>query len=344
MSRASFTIAYNGEDRLDDHTMDVELLAPALLGFGKLIREANAEFNGERAKANVRVVSDFEHKCFQINFETVLTYYEHLKTFLETSEVQSAKNVLEWIGLIGGPPAGLAYLAYLRLRKGRKIESARQITDESGQGKVQVVFEGDGNHVEVHQHIYNLGENQRALRATREAMSPVGRDGFSRIEMREDDKTIEHISAPEAEAIIASCNVELPPEDDQEAEESDTTTAWLSVYAPVYDEKAERWRFRLGTDHIYADITETTIAKDALKRGGAMADDSYQVRLEITHSEERGSKAKPSYKILEVLQFVPAPPRPVQTEIDTFTLEVRDDDADEEEPPKSVEGPESDDR
>lgn len=51
VSKASFTIAYNGDDRTDDHTMDVELLAPALMGFGKLIREANAEFNGDRAKA-----------------------------------------------------------------------------------------------------------------------------------------------------------------------------------------------------------------------------------------------------------------------------------------------------
>lgn len=136
LSKASFSIAYSGDGRADDHTMDVELLAPALLGFGKLIREANAEINGDRAKANVRVVSDFEHKCFQINFETVLTYYKQIKTFLETTDVQSAKNILEWVGIIGGPPVtlGLSLLGYLKYRKGRKIKSARQITDESGQG------------------------------------------------------------------------------------------------------------------------------------------------------------------------------------------------------------------
>lgn len=168
----------------------------------------------------------------------------------------------------------------------------------------------------MHNHVYNLAENPKALKATREAMSPLGSDGFNCIELREVDKTYELISGPDAEAIIASCNVELPL-DDSEVPSPDTTTAWLSVYAPVYDEKAERWRFSLGTEHVYADISETTIAKDALSRGGAMADDAYQVRLEISYSDtDKAGKGKPIYKILEVLRFVPAPPRMVQTEIE----------------------------
>lgn len=262
----------------------------------------------------------------------MLTYFEQLKTLLETKEAQSAKNVLEWIGLIGTPPT-LSFLAYLRLRRGRKIESSRQITDESGQGKVEVVFEGDRNHVEVHQHVYNLAENPKALRATRDAMSPVGSDGFSRIEVREDDRMIECFDTPDAEAIIASCNVELPQDD--EAPEPDVTTAWLSVYGPVYDEKAEKWRFRLGTDHIYADISDTTIAKDALGRGGAMAEDLYQVRLQISQPDP--SRNKRNYKILDVLRFVPAPPKSVQADI----LEFTDDEEDAEGQSGEIEGPHS---
>lgn len=313
VSKASFTIAYHGDDRADDHTMDVELLAPALLGFGKLIREANSEFNGNKAKANILVVSDFEHKCFQINFETILTYYEQLKTFLETSDVQSAKNVLEWLGLLASVAGGpyLTYLGYLKLRRGRKVEHQRQITDQSGQGLVQVTFEGDHNHIEVHQHIYNLAENPKALKATRDAVSPIGNDGFSRIEMRDGDKVIEHIDKPGAQAILASCSVavEVPELSDPAVQ---PTTAWLSVYSPVYDEKAERWRFKLGTEHVYVDISDTTIAKDALARGGALVDDTYQVRLEVTEPvDESGKKGKATYKILEVLKFIPAD-RPLQ--------------------------------
>jgi hypothetical protein len=36
---------------------------------GRLIREANAEFNGNRSKSKMLVSSDFEDKCFHIDFD-----------------------------------------------------------------------------------------------------------------------------------------------------------------------------------------------------------------------------------------------------------------------------------
>jgi hypothetical protein len=62
-SRYSFQVAYHGADA-DYHSMDVEALGPALLAFGKLIRETNSEINGDRATVKVLVVSDFEHACW----------------------------------------------------------------------------------------------------------------------------------------------------------------------------------------------------------------------------------------------------------------------------------------
>lgn len=310
MSKASFSVAYNGDDRVDDHTMDVELLAPALMGVGRLIREANTEFNGKKAKANVRVVSDFEHKCFQINFDTVFTYIEQLKTFLDSSNVKTAKDVLEWLGLLGITGGGggyLTYLAYLKIRRGRKIVNRQQIMDQDGEGMVALTFEGDSNHVEVHQHIVNLGDNRKALLATKEALSPIGRDGITRLETKERDHVLESIDTHDAADILASVALASQVEELDDEPETIPTTAWLSVYSPVYDEKADKWRFKLGTEHVYVDISETTIAKDALARGGALVDDTYYVRLEVTESADGdGKKGKPSYKILEVLKFIAA--------------------------------------
>jgi hypothetical protein len=59
-----------------------------------LIREANAEFNGKRATAKVMVVSDFERKCFNINFEVILSIYEQVRTLLGSEEAKTAKDVL----------------------------------------------------------------------------------------------------------------------------------------------------------------------------------------------------------------------------------------------------------
>jgi hypothetical protein len=99
VSRHEFSVAYDGKARgPEDHAIDVQALAPALLAFGKLIREANTEFNGKKSTAKVLVVSDFEHKCFNINFEVVLGLYEQAKTLLGIEGVKTAKEVLEWLG------------------------------------------------------------------------------------------------------------------------------------------------------------------------------------------------------------------------------------------------------
>lgn len=74
--------------------------------------------------------------------------------------------------------------------------------------------------------------------------------------------------------------------------EIDVTSAWVSVYTPVYDVAAPLWRFRLGKEVIYADISETKIAADALARGGALAEDANQVKLEITTELDQQGKKK----------------------------------------------------
>jgi hypothetical protein len=59
--RQGFQVEYHG-DRLDDHSLDVEALAPALLGFGRLVCESNALLSGDKARVKTLVTSDFEYK------------------------------------------------------------------------------------------------------------------------------------------------------------------------------------------------------------------------------------------------------------------------------------------
>jgi hypothetical protein len=100
VSRHGFSVAYDGAAS-DEHSIDVENLAPALLAFGKLIREANVEFNGKKATSKVLVVSDFEAKCFHVNFDVILSLYEQIKSLLDSPDVSTAKTILEWLGLLG---------------------------------------------------------------------------------------------------------------------------------------------------------------------------------------------------------------------------------------------------
>jgi hypothetical protein len=87
MSRQVFQVAYDGK-QVDAHSMDVQDLAPALLSFGKMVREANAQLNGKRATVKVLVTSDFEHKCFNISFEVVQTILHQIATLLHPKKLR----------------------------------------------------------------------------------------------------------------------------------------------------------------------------------------------------------------------------------------------------------------
>jgi hypothetical protein len=76
----------------------------------------------------------------------------------------------------------------------------------------------------------------------------------------------------------------------------------LYAHGPVFDVKAPNWRFMYKRKPIYADIKETNIAKDAVKRGGSFMNDRYKVKMEITTTDD----GTPHYKIVEVLEFAPA--------------------------------------
>ena len=147
------------------------------------------------------------------------------------------------------------------------------------------------------------------MRATRDAFLPLGQDGFDNVKLRQNDAVVREIDTEEVDAIVKSCSVGIEEAKETVEPEVEVTPAWLSVYSPVYDVSAPSWRFRLGKDIIYADITSTNIALKALSRGSVGVEDAYQVRLEITSEfDAEGKRKEARYKILEVVRFVEAEP------------------------------------
>jgi hypothetical protein len=196
----AFQVAYDGAG--DTHDMDVQILAPALLAFGDIIRTANAEINGDRSKVRLLVTSDFEHKCFNINFQLVMTLYEQIKTFLKLDDVSTAQTILIWLGIFGVTPlGGFGLFKFLKVRRGREIKNVTRLDSPDKQGLVSIEL-GDGaavEKIEIHNHVYNLSENKEIAKAVSRAIQPI-RDGepFERLEFRETGKPKELISRSDA--------------------------------------------------------------------------------------------------------------------------------------------------
>ena len=314
VSKHQFSLAYSDSSRPDDHTIDVADLAPALMAVGKLIRAANAEFNGTKATSKVLVASDFEHRCFNINFEVVVGLYEQVKIFLALESVHTAKELVEWVGI--GSAGGFSLLRFLGHLRGRKIESVTTIRNVEGGSLVEVKIEGDEGSVVVNSHVYNLSQDTTALSAARDAFIPVKRGKFDTVEVKDTDgRVLNNLVTEEIDNIIRSCTSIIESNKDV-APNVREEVVWLSVYSPVYDLRAKHWRFKLGREVITADISETSISEDALARGSAFAEDSYQVVLEITTDvDKNGEPKETTYKIKSVSKFIPAEPPSRQSDL-----------------------------
>lgn len=299
-NRKRFQVAYVGDDD-SDHSMDVEALAPALLAFGKLIRAANAELNQDRARMKVLVNSEFEHKCFLINFETLQTILDQVKDFLNDEGVKKAGDVLQKIGVLGGTVAGGVF-GYLKWRNGRKVESVQEAKDSPG--ALIIKLEGSGHTLQIGKDVFRLAQNPSVLEAVEGTLAPIKNHNQAHaIEFLQDDKPVSVYEEQDVQAIIASCEDPggLDPVEEDEEQTPKIVTAVLYSHGPVFDTKAPNWRFIYKRKPIYADIKGTNIAKDAVKRGAAFMNDRYKVRMEITPAAT--DDGTPHYKIIEVLEF-----------------------------------------
>ncbi|MCK1716541.1 hypothetical protein [Bradyrhizobium sp. 141] len=300
-NREWFQVAYIGDDE-NDHSMDVEALGPALLAFGQLLRAANAELNQSRAIMKVLVDSNFEHKCFLINFETLQTVLDTVKDFLNDEGVKHAADVLQKVGVTAGTAAA-GLFGYLKWRNGRKIESAQEVMNSPG--AVLIKVEGNNNTVQIGRDVFRLSQNPQVLEAVEGTLTPIVHKEAKAIEFRKNDKPLASFEANDIRAIVASCEGpgDMEMVDDEE-EKPKVITATLYSHGPVFEPKAPNWRFLYRKKPIYADIKGTSIAKDAVKRGGSFMNDRYRVKMEVTPPNDEHAETR--YKIVEVLEFTPA--------------------------------------
>jgi hypothetical protein len=301
MSTATVTVRYDGPI-LADHRMDIADLAPALLGLSELCKIANRKFNGDRAAVKVLIGTDVEHQCFQIDLHVVQTLWETTKGLLADSNVSSAKEFLEWLGLISTGVTGVVgFFKLLKHLHGRKITSTHmEIKD--GKDVVVVTVEGDNNIVLVYPQTLELLRDDNAVVNAKKVVQPLALEGYDHVEFEDHKEIVERISKEDAIDIVALNPAEIELGEKDQPQE---ITAWISVYAPVFDIRAKKWRFKFGDAHEYMDITDTNISAMAILRGCAMIDDAYRVRLEITQEHKPSGGVTNHYKIKEVLEFRP---------------------------------------
>src|ERR1700676_1266800 len=95
-SPATFRIVYDGPD-LAEHQIDVQDLAPALMGLADIFSEANEVLNGEKCTIRVLVTPDIEKQCFDIALRVIQENYTAIKALFTHENIVTAGEIVDWI-------------------------------------------------------------------------------------------------------------------------------------------------------------------------------------------------------------------------------------------------------
>ena len=242
-SHAKFTITYDGE-ALKNSAMDVRDLAPALLAFGDLLKEANRIVNGDRACAKVYIQA-FKQGCFGIEFSVEvqrLTGYV-MSLLAPGSQVRTA---LELLGLLGLTPVtfGTSLWFVIKKLKGKTPHDAIEIEKD----KVQLTWVDENEQTQteiVAKPVAQMLTDKGVRVALEKAVSPITKEGISSMFLG-DTKTGYAVADSENAKYFSSEGAEA-----LQIDEGTTKTyeepVYLIVKKPVFIGKGQ-WEFKFGKE------------------------------------------------------------------------------------------------
>lgn len=303
------TIRYDGP-ALADHSMDVSELAPALLALSDLVKIANAFANGDRAAVRIKVNADLEQHCFELNLQLAMTIWEQAKLLLDDENVRSAKEVAEWVGIVGQLGGPLSLFALIRFLRGRQVRNTTVVRLADGRNMVEVEIEGEEQPAVIAQQVYELYANIEARKKAVEVMRPLRLEGYDTLEFREGGKEVFRITEDEVPAADLSDMPEVIP---QNVNRSTILTS-VRIRKAAYEGNA-KWTvmYKRAIEAPVEDkawLDQFQSAKVQAPPGSAL-----EVTLEETYiTNELGEVVgDPTYKILKVHRVIP---RAVQTKLD----------------------------
>ena len=303
MSSYEFAIAYDGP-ALQDHTMDVQTLGPALLAIGDMCREAHRVVNGQEAsEVSVRVKATAAG-CFDILFE-LSQIYNTVSTLVKHDDIASAKEVVEWIGL-GTVPTG-SLLAFLKWKSGRRIIKQEPTNDVDGKPVYNITVEGEGNSVTIiSEPVYRLSQDARLRAAQRRTLSPLSNAGVDEFQVRQGRRPVISIGKDE----VASGNFDLIADEivgDQAIGDPQVIEAVLLLRSPVFV-KGTKWQFYYGEQRISAALSDPEFVKRVFVAGERFGvGHRFRVRLCLSQSLLPNGTIRNAYEILKVIETTQGP-------------------------------------
>ena len=293
MSKERLHIAYCG-DSVDNGSMDVNMLAPALLSIGDLVSEANNVLNHDGSKVRVYVTSNFEKGSFEIGLEVVHTLAEQVSIFLNALETYSAHDIMEELGL-AATLSGVGMIQIIQWLHGRDITRVEKI----GNNQVKVFVDEEEKIITIG--ALNLFRSLKTRKHIEGVMSPLKQEGVEAFEVRGlHHSTGTRVGRSEARFFDAPKHAGGEP-----CVERSTERMYVHISNVSFEENL-KWRFSDGDTKFYADVEDSEFL-DRVKSGDLSFTygDILLVDMEREQTVAGGEIVDTKKRIVKVYQLIP---------------------------------------
>lgn len=309
--RVTSVIAFDGP-ALRGGEMDVRDLAPALLAFGDLVRDANRRLNGGRAEVAVLVKSRFRKG----SFATTISLLQNL--------LQTAHNLFDPVSLHDAAAIAkmLALTAYSERPKDvienifelLKFLGGEEAQDKqpTGDGNLQVT-NSRGDTTIVNNGTMILIEDNSVRNDVRRLLAPLQTPGIETFETREfAGSAIERITKDELPSMVApaaSSAVVAAVEAEKVLE--NRAVDFFQIVSPTFRE-GNKWKVNSGHGDFWAEIADPVFLGQIHRREIGFFEGDV-LKAEYTNvAVRRGGRIEAETKLVHILEVIPGEPGGIQ--------------------------------
>ena len=288
-------IAYTGP-LVDDGTMDVQELGPALMALSALVNEANKVLNDDNSTIAVKVNADFKKGSFEIQLELIRTLAAQLQS-LFTPNV-TMEQLIAYLGLAGSVQSlvgGPNLVDVIKWVKNRVITKATKHKDGT------VTLESETDHITVNVNVVNIYQSVPVRESFDKLVEPTRREGIDSFQVRADkDKTVvQSIKKEEAKCFEFDSGKIGNVKEKVEVTETDE---WVNILTVNFEDL--KWRFMSDENKFYAKMDDEDFIKQIDNGDQSFTKgDMLKIRRERTQIRKADGTIKNEYKVIKVLEF-----------------------------------------
>ena len=154
----------------------------------------------ERTEVKVLVRVNVEQKCFQFDFEISQTWLQQLSAFFTNDPVTTAKEIAEWIGIIGKVGGVIGLIGFIKwLCKQRSTINELSVTEDGS--NVIIRNETNNQNITINNNVFILTQNRDLLKNMKYVIQPLTKSGYDVLQFEHNSEVVEEISSDEGKQI-----------------------------------------------------------------------------------------------------------------------------------------------